>query len=135
MPVPLVTWSKWLQSLMPPAPQKPWPELNLGPYIPEMPNQLITITPLDGIGFVMEGAGDSPNLQIRVRSEQNDQSSGESVAFAIDTAIYGAHFPVLVDDYKILLVTRLAGQPSPLGPPDDAYRYDYVCTYRTVTGV
>lgn len=125
----------WLASLQPQPPLEPWPSFMHGPYIHEMPDRLITVTMLPGNGFAFEGGADQPTFQVRVRSAQNNQADGEAVANEIDFAIFNQVFPQLVQDVKVLLVTRQAGAPAPLGPPDDANRFDYVCTYRTVIGV
>lgn len=135
MPLSILQFRDWLQSLQPNPPAQQWPPFFTGPYIRDMPDQIVTVSLLPGIGFVMEGTADSPNVQIRTRSAQNDQQSAEDVAFAIDQAIFNTHFPVIFEDTTFVLVTRAGGSPVPLGPPDDAFRYDYVCTYRCVIGV
>jgi len=135
----------WLASLstLPPTPPISWPAIMMGPYIHEMPDRLITVTLLPGLGYAMEGAVDQPTFQVRVRSDQNNQASGEILAQDIDFRILNAKFPVTLNfandlvsiDTKVSLVTRAAGSPAPLGPPDQAFRYDYTCTYRAVIGV
>jgi Bacteriophage minor capsid protein len=122
------TLKDWLETL-----EVDIDRLNQGPFIPSMPDRLITVTMLPGAGYdTDEGALDQPTFQIRCRSAQGDQTSAESDAFEIDKKIFGAPFPALVDGVRIVLVTRLAGAPAPLGPPDDGDRFDYVCTYRAV---
>jgi hypothetical protein len=135
----------WLNSIAPQPPQPPWPSIKAGPYINEMPDRLITVTLLPGLGFSSEGAMDQPTFQVRVRSEQTNQATGELLAQQIDACIFNQHFPQVIqyqsdeltptESTTLVLVARLNGAPAPLGPPDDAYRYDYVCTYRAVVGV
>lgn len=108
--------------------------LNQGPFIPEMPNTLITLTLLSGVGFLNEGDIDSPSFQVRVRGEQNDQASAEALAGDIDGRLFRAVLPTVVNGTPILLVDRVGGLPSILGPADDGERYEYVCTYRLMVG-
>jgi hypothetical protein len=145
--MPLLTGSTlvdWISTLAPAPPNLPWPPLRSGPYINEMPDKLITLTMLPGLGFAAEGALDQPSFQVRCRGDQNDQSSAENIAFQIDDAIFNAQYPVSSVDFSndydpplnIVLVTRLSGAPAPLGPPEEpSFRYEYVCTYRCVIGV
>jgi hypothetical protein len=124
----------WLNSIQPNPNSIEWPEFREGPYIHEMPDRLVTVTLLPGPGLSFEGLADQPAFQVRVRSKQNYQIDAETVSLSIDRAIFSQHFPQVFQGVNLMLVTRSAGQPAPLGPPDDAFRYDYVCTYRTVIG-
>lgn len=141
-PPPLLTFadlSTWLQSLLEFAPvtqvTQNFPDFNEGPYIPELPNQLCTITLTGGTGFQMEGAADAPTFQVRVRSEQENQGTAEAQANLLDALIFQAQFPAtLTSGLKLLLVSRTGGAPASIGPPDDAYRYDYVCNYYAIVG-
>jgi hypothetical protein len=108
--------------------------LNQGPYIPDMPAALVTYTMLPGLGIMLDGAADSIAFQQRVRSEPFDQSGAEKMAYALDTAMLSAQFPVQIAGALILLVDRSGGQPAPLGPPDNGDRFDYVSTYRALVG-
>lgn len=111
------------------------PMLNCGPYIPDEPDKLVTITVTSGIGLGNEGATDSPTFQVRCRGDQSDQASGEGIAFTIDGLLMSQLFPQLMPSGRMInLVDRVGGIPSTLGPPDDAYRFDYICNYRVVIG-
>jgi hypothetical protein len=113
----------------------PFPTFNEGPYIPEMPDELLSITITGGTGFQMEGAADAPTFQIRIRSGQNNQSSARSQANVLDGLIFQAAFPTrLASGANLSLVSRVGGAPDSIGPPDDAYRYDYVCNYYAIVG-
>ena len=132
----LKTLTEWLSSLAPPPPAQPWPDIVSGPFIRDMPDRLVSITLLPGLGYAMEGSVDQPSFQVRARGDQSDQGDAETIAMDIDTAIFVQHFPQVFADTNFLLVTRLAGMPAPLGPPvqNDGMRLEYVCTYRTVIG-
>lgn len=135
----------WLSGLVTAAEIDGFPQFNEGPYIPELPNQLCTITLTPGAGYQMEGAADQPQFQIRFRSDQGAssapgrnpaQSVTETNAFALDKLIFTAALPTkLKSGMNLLLVARVGGAPSTLGPPDASYRFDYVCNYYAVVGV
>lgn len=131
--------STWLTGLLELAPVNPitqnFPNFNEGPYIPEMPNELCSITLTGGTGFQMEGAADAPTFQVRVRSDQNNQGTAEQQSLLLDQLIFQAQFPTtLTSGFKLLLVSRVGGAPASIGPPDDAYRFDYVCNYYAIVG-
>jgi hypothetical protein len=130
--------STWLQGLVNAAGTRvssAFPAFNEGPYIPEMPDELCTLSLTGGIGFQMEGAADQQTFQVRIRSQQNDQSTAEAQAILLDKLIFQAPFPVtLSSGFKLLLVSRTGGAPAALGPPDDAYRFDYVGNYYATVG-
>lgn len=135
----------WLSGLITAAGITGFPPFNEGPFIPETPNQLCTVTLSPGAGYQMEGAADQPHFQLRYRSDQGASSSPgrnpvqaavESNAFALDKLIFQANFPaVLLSGMRLLLVSRVGGAPATLGPPDAAYRFEYVCNYYAVVGV
>lgn len=130
--------SSWLQGLVTAAGTQiasSFPEFNEGPYIPEMPDELCSITLTGGTGYQMEGAADAPTFQIRIRSPQNNQSPAEQHANLLDKLIFEAKFPTsLASGLQLLLVSRVGGAPASIGPPDDAYRFDYVCNYYAIIG-
>lgn len=133
MPLPTQTLIDWLQSLG--AADATW-TFNPGPYIPDMPDKLITVTVTDGAGYAAEGALDQPFFQLRTRGNQDDGPGTEAQAFALDAAIAAQRFPQVIDGVSLNLVARTAGAPATLGPPEpDSMRYEYVCTYRVVVGV
>lgn len=112
-----------------------FPDLHEGPYVHEMPDEICTITLTAGTGWQMEGAADAPTFQTRIRSGQNHQLSGETNALLLDKLIFMAQFPTkLVSGLNLLLVSRVGGGPAAIGPPDDAFRYDYVCNYYAIVG-
>jgi hypothetical protein len=125
----------WLSSLIPEEQAKNFPPFFQGPYIIESPDRICTITLMSGAGYSMEGAADEPQFQIRIRSDQNKQSTAESDSYLLDMLIFQQRPPIkLVSGMNLLLVTRVGGAPAPLGPPDGAYRFDYVCNYSATVG-
>lgn len=136
MPLTFDDLSTWLSVLAQGAGVSLPANINEGPYVPDMPNKLITITQMSGTGFQNEGALDGPSFQLRVRSAQNDQTSAETLANALDKLIFDQLFPQrLKSGTPLLLVSRIGGAPAIMGPPDDAFRYDYVCNYYAMVGV
>lgn len=137
-PPPQLTYSDlstWLQGLLTAASVSQFPDFNEGPYIPEMPNELCSITLTGGTGYQLEGGADAPTFQVRVRSEQSNQSSAEQQSLLLDQLIFLAQYPTaLASGLKLLLVSRVGGGPASIGPPDDAYRFDYVCNYYAIVG-
>lgn len=113
-----------------------------GPYIEVMPDRIITVTLLPGIGYVFEGAADQAGFQARVRGKgsanyRESYSDAESMAVALDSLIFSANFPVtLLDGQVIAKAYRSAGQPSVLAPaPDDGDRFEFICDYTIIVGV
>lgn len=138
----------WLSGLLVVEGITGFPPFNEGPFIPETPNKLCTITLAPGAGYQMEGAADQPQFQLRFRSDQGGSSSPgknpvqadiEQFAFTLDKLILQqsiSGFPTkLPSGMNLLLVARVGGAPASLGPPDSAYRFDYVCNYYAVVGV
>lgn len=107
-----------------------------GPYILKSPDRLVTITPMPGPGYMLEGASDASAFQARVRGGQDNQDDAENLAFALDSLILAAQFPVISTSGKTIIhVHRQGGTPSPLAPnPDDAERYEYICPYLVFAG-
>jgi hypothetical protein len=128
----------WLQSVVEAAGftgTEAFPPYNEGPYIPDEPDKLITLTLTAGTGFSNQGATDGPTFQVRVRSDQNAQQIGEEIANRIDSLLLIQLFPqTMPSGRKIRLVSRVGGAPASMGPPDDAYRFDYVCNYYAIVG-
>src|SRR5580765_1472205 len=140
-PPPQLLWSDlqgWLSGLLTAAGTQiasSFPEFNEGPYVPEMPDELCTVSLTSGLGFQMEGAADQLTFQIRIRSAQNNQSTSEAQSLLLDRLIFLASFPtVLASGTNLLLVARSGGAPSSIGPPDDSFRFDYTCNYYAIVG-
>lgn len=141
----VLTVIDWLSSLASaaPLPPIPYPPFLEGPYIREMPDRVIHVTLQPGLGYAFEAAIDQPTFQVRCRSDQNNQPSGEFLAQDLDYRIRNARYPTEMNftndnvslNTAVQLVTRAAGAPAPLGPPDDGMRFEYVCTYRCIVGV
>jgi hypothetical protein len=102
-----------------------------GPYVPKSPDRLVIVTPTPGAGYVWDGAADASAFQTRVRGGQNDQDDAEELALALDRLILNASFPVLLPSGQVIShIHRAAGAPAPLASdPDDAERYEYICSY------
>ena len=131
----LKTWIEDLLAAAGTLTTSDFPHLHEGPYIIEMPDELCSITLTGGTGWMMEGAADAPTFQIRVRSAQNNQRTAETNSLLLDKLIFLAQFPTkLASGLNLLLVSRVGGGPAAIGPPDDAYRFDYVCNYYAIVG-
>ena len=108
-----------------------------GPRIRKMPDRLVTLSPTPGPGFVLEAAADAGAFQARIRGAQNDQDDAERLAYLLDSLILRANFPAVTASGQVIVhIHRLGGTPSLLTPaPDDADRYEYVCSYLCISGV
>jgi hypothetical protein len=107
----------------------------MGPYVDEEPDKVVTLTPVPGPGYQLEAAADAGAFQARVRGGQDDQPGAEALAYALDSLILGAQFPVVVAGRTLIHVHRLGSTPSPLAAdPDDGTRFSYVCTYLAIAG-
>jgi hypothetical protein len=137
VPLPTSAILDWLVALGWDITQETGAPLYLGPYVPPEPDRLVVISPTPGPGYQLEGAADTSAFQALVRGQQGGdqslhaQSHAETLAYALDALIFGAQFPaVLPSGHVLMLVTRLGGHPSPLGPSsDDADRFSFVCQY------
>ena len=115
-------------------------EVYAGPHIPKMPDRIAIITAVPGVGYLYEGAADQIGFQTRIRGmgspdDHVSYSDAETLAFALDSLIFSAAFPVIVDGQVIVRAFRLGGQPAPMSPaPDDADRYEFSCNYVAIVG-
>lgn len=109
--------------------------LNRGPYIPAMPAKLVTFTFTGGAGELSEGALDDQGVQMRVRGDANDQDGPENLAIQYDKMLVNASFPVTIGGTRFLAIDRTGSPPTPLGPPDDGDRFEYISNYRLVVGL
>jgi minor capsid protein len=108
--------------------------INRGPYIPAMPSKMITFTFAGGAGLLAEGEIDDQTFQVRVRGDANDQSGPEQLANSVDYLLLRASLPVSIGSTRFLALDRAGSPPTPLGPPDDGDRFEYVSNYRLVVG-
>jgi len=108
--------------------------INRGPYIPPMPAKLVTFTFIGGAGALAEGALDDQQFQMRVRGDANDQTGPEAMAYQYDELLMSAPIPQVIGSLNLRTIERSGSPPSPLGPPDDGDRYEYVSNYRMVVG-
>jgi hypothetical protein len=137
--VPLATLSLigWIMSLGWDGNQETGAPLVLGPYVPDEPDRLVVLTPVPGPGLQREGATDLAGFQARARGQQGGdgsphaQAAAEALSYRLDALIFTAAYPVtLPSGQVIVLARRLSGAPAPLsGTPDNADRYEYVCSY------
>lgn len=136
MPIPTIAVIDWITgNLGWDATQETGAPVLIGPYVEKEPDKLVTLTPVPGPGYVLEGAADAGAFQARVRGGQNDQAGAEALAYHLDSLILSAVFPVTISGRVIIHVHRLGGTPSPLAPtPDDAERFEYVTTYLCIAG-
>ena len=136
MPLPTTDIIDWIIGLGWDAAQETGAPILMGPYVQEEPDKIVTVTPIPGPGFVMDAAADAGAFQARVRGGQDDQPGAESLAYALDSLILGAQFPVTIGGRTLIHVHRLGSTPSPLAAdPDDGTRYSYVTTYICIAGV
>ena len=137
MPLPTTDIVTWITALGWNITQETGAPLYLGPHVPPEPDRLVVISPTPGPGFQLEGAADTSAFQALVRGQQGGdqslhaQTHAEQLAYALDALIFGAQFPAtLPSGHVLMLVTRLGGHPSPLGPSaDDADRFIFTCQY------
>lgn len=112
-----------------------------GPYIPKSPDRVVIVTAMPGVGFALEGNADWAAFQARIRgmqspNEAQSYTDAESLAFQLDSLIFNAAFPVVVNGQTLVKVYRAGGQPAPLGAgPDDADRYEFTASYAALVGV
>jgi hypothetical protein len=111
-----------------------------GPYVPKMPDRLLIVTAIPGMGYLFDGAADQTGFQARVRGrgsadDMESYPDAESLAFLLDRLVFEASFPVVIGSVVISDAWRAGGQPAPMSSnPDDADRYEFTCNYAIVTG-
>ena len=137
MPLPTRDAIAWVLSLGWDDTEESGAPVREGPRIRKMPDRLVTLSPTPGPGFVLEAAADAGAFQARIRGAQNDQDDAEHLAYLLDSLILGANFPAVTASGQVIVhIHRLGGTPSLLTPaPDDADRYEYVCSYLCISGV
>ena len=131
MPLPTSDLIDWLTDLGWDTTQESGAPIVKGPYILKSPDRLVTITPMPGPGYMLEGASDAGAFQARVRGSQDNPDDAEDLAYALDSLILGAQFPADSTSGKTIIhVHRQGGTPSPLASgPDDGDRTEFVCPY------
>ncbi len=136
MAVPTTSLISWLTGLGWDTDQERGAPLVPGPYVLEEPDRLVTLTAVPGPGYIIEGAADASAFQARVRGPQDDPGEAERLAYALDSLIFSAPFPVTLTDGTVLIhVHRLGSAPTPLAPgPDDGLRFELTCTYLAYAG-
>jgi hypothetical protein len=135
VPLPTTAVIDWIAGLGWDVTQETGAPLVMGPYILKVPDKLVTLTPVTGPGYVLDGFADAGAQQARVRGGQEDQAGAEALAYLLDSLILGASFPAVTGGYTLIHVHRLGSTPAPLAPnPDDAQRYEYVCPYLFIAG-
>lgn len=145
MPIPVKTITDWLTGLgwvgVDPAVDVAGVPIFPGPYIQKSPDRIVTITPVTGPGYMLEGAADMTGFQARCRGMQSPYEiesypDAEALAIAFDKMIYAASFPLTVDGQVFVRCWRNGSAPAPLSPaPDDADRYEFTANYLLIGGV
>lgn len=115
------------------GPDGPDVVLNPGPYVPDMPDWMFSVTPLPGYGETMDGAGDVSGFQLLTRGPQNDPDAAERMADIADRMIRFSGFPMPVADGGLQLtrVMRSGGGPQVTPRDDDGDRTSLTCNYLT----
>jgi hypothetical protein len=105
-----------------------WP-LHPGPIdLDLMPNMFIVATAYGGAGEAMEGLTDRTSWQVRVIGKQNDYTSAETMALAIDRAFLRLPSSRIPSGLWVVAVSRIGGPPSAL-TRDNAKRTHFICSY------
>lgn len=101
-----------------------------GPYIEDIPHQIVTVTLVSGAGFSHEGVTDDKVFQVRARGLDHDPGSAEALALYIDEAVLKADVPTDVGTKRVVACYRFGNPPSPLSAtPDNAHRWEYIANY------
>lgn len=108
----------------------PYNEYMMQPGIdlPSVPIPFAMFSRLEGSGLEVEGVLDGVGIRVETVGQQNNYTSGEEFALAIDRAMLAP-----LPDYKIgavhvAYVNRFGGGPYEF-EYDDANRYHFVCSY------
>jgi hypothetical protein len=108
---------------------------DVGPYMPEMQDNIALITKVTGPGLNTENTFDTIGIHVAVRGPQRDIAGegahAETWADEIDKLFVDANYPMWVPDENGWFVNdsgRLGGQPTPM-PTEDGERVVFVCTY------
>lgn len=119
---------EWVKSLVV-DPEGLW-DFSNEPYPEEMPDRLVTVSLLPGLGLEMEGLIDNPVMQLRVRGPMNDYDEAEEFALELDRILTFSSFPVEFDGVYISRVRRSGGRPdTPFPDGDDGSRFILTSNY------
>lgn len=107
--------------------------VEVGPYVPDMPDCLFVVTPIPGAGATMEGIGDVTGFQLRTRGPQVDPDAAERMAKIADRMIRDADFPVDVaaGGLRLVRILRSGAGPAELPTDDSGDRTTLTCNYLT----
>lgn len=101
-----------------------------GPRAPEFlrGDRVAVVTPLEGPGLTLEGAGSVASFQIRVVAREFEEDELRKSAFQLDDALLFGDYPANLWGTRIQYVSRTGGEPSSL-QEDEHDRVAYVCSY------
>lgn len=106
-----------------------------GSYIVPDPDRALFITMTGGPGFTSEeGATDAWSFQARIRGTTDDIASPGLAMQLLDSLIFNAQFPALVDGVPIQHVHRAAGPPAPMPVDPTDLRHEFTCSYLVIAG-
>lgn len=102
-----------------------------GPRKPEFgrADELGVVTPLEGPGLTLEGAGSIASFQVEIIGREHKLDEIQKTAFQIDTALlFGDVNGVELWGTFVQYVGRTGGEPA-LGQEDEFDRVSYTCSY------
>lgn len=99
------------------------------PVVPEAPEHLGIVTPIQGRGFLHERAFEHNGFQLRIRSAQNVPEVARVVAVDIDTILNSLQMPWRPEGSHVIELGWIGGGPVPLSTDRTSYRYSWVCSY------
>lgn len=102
--------------------------------LPDMPNRVIGLIPIQGPGLVMESLFDVVAFQVQCRGAENNIEDAEAIALDLDNVILNAPDNFMIgsdlDGAWCNEIGRTGGAPSMQSPlPDSRSRFIFVCTY------
>lgn len=102
-----------------------------GPRKPEFgrADEIGVVTPLEGPGLTLEGAGSVASFQIEIIGREHKLALIQKTAFQIDSALlFGDTSGVDLWGTFVQYVSRTGGEPT-LGQEDEFDRVSYTCSY------
>lgn len=102
--------------------------------LPDMPNRVVGIIPVQGPGLVMDGEFDVVAMQIQSRGAENNIDDAEAIAHEVDNVMIGTdpNFWIGNPSHGVWCnrLGRTGGGPALLSPlPDPQSRFTFVTTY------